>query len=82
MLGMVVPHRSRAAAMMINDYPFATGVALRQTQHRSRHGPPYGEQDDQQQQQPGTKEFHGFSLSQHPAVRCGTLSSSLWEPAF
>ena len=73
MLGVVVTFRGHAAAMMVNDHPFAPGVALRQTQHGSRHGPPHGEQDDQQQQQPGTKEFHSSSLSQHFAGHPGEL---------
>ena len=66
--------------MMVNNYHFALGVALRQTQHGSRHRSPDGEQDDQQQQQPGTEEFHNFSLSQYLAAHADHLSG-FWEPA-
>ena len=50
MVGVVVPCGGRAAAMMVNHRAFTPGVALRQTQHGSRHGPPDREQDDHQQQ--------------------------------
>jgi hypothetical protein len=65
MPSVVVPCQGHPTAMMVDDHPFAPGVALRQTQHGSSHRAPHGKQDDQQQQQPGTEEFHDFSLSQH-----------------
>ena len=64
MLSVVMRRRGQAPSMMIHDHSFALEVALRQTQHGSSHRPPNGDQGNKQQQQPGSKESHGFSLSQ------------------